>query len=199
MPSFPLTMPTTPAPRAATLRQIHAVGSVRSPWTTETQTARHVGGAWAIDIALPPMEYAQSKLWQSFFAKLEGPYGTFEYGLPDWANSGSHGSGVVGAGNSARSYSLVCKSFDNSEQVLDEGEVIQVGANLHMVTEDATTDGSGNVTLSVWPPIRTAYAEDTSIDYATPVGTWRLVAATIPMDISTALHYGFSFSALEAL
>jgi hypothetical protein len=76
------------------------------------------------------------------------------------------------------------------------------GARLYKNLADVNSDANGKATFDIWPRLRTANreAEDHArIIVASPVGLFRLASNVSEWDISSALHYGMGFSAVEAL
>jgi len=86
---------------------------------------------------------------------------------------------------------------------LKAGDYIQLGAagtaNLHKVLEDVNTNGSGEATLSLWPHIRTAPADNATVTVTNAVGRFRLASNETAWSINEASIYGISFSAMEAI
>ena len=83
------------------------------------------------------------------------------------------------------------------------GDWIQIGTGssrtLHMVMADANSDGSGNATLTLWPRVRSAFADNTALTVNSPTGIWRLTANaawTINVDNLVA---GITVTCVEAL
>lgn len=75
----------------------------------------------------------------------------------------------------------------------------QLDARLHKVLNDASSDGSGNVTLDIWPRLREATTDFARIYTVNPVGTFRLAQALREWTLDQALTYGIDFQAIEAL
>lgn len=88
--TFPISIPTTPAPKALRITRRSAVGVSQSPMTGQQQVYAWPGKWWEIDAQFPPMTAAQAKDWIAFFVSLNGQEGTFTWTLPDtgWSGSG---------------------------------------------------------------------------------------------------------------
>ena len=86
---------------------------------------------------------------------------------------------------------------------LRAGDYIQLGAassaTLHKVLEDVSTDGSGQATLTLWPHIRTAPANNSTVVTSSTVGNFRLSSNSSEWSISEASIYGINFSAMEVV
>jgi hypothetical protein len=173
-----------------------------SPFTYAHQVISHQGQRWEADVNLPPMNNANARIWLAWFAKLDGSLNVFTLGDP--VNSTPQGSAggtplVAGADQTGK-YLNIDGCTASQTGWLKAGDYIQIGngseARLHMVTEDASSDGSGNVTLSLWPEIRSAYPDNSTVVTSSPVGAFRLVSNVSTWSVDQASIYGISFSAV---
>ena len=78
---------------------------------------------------------------------------------------------------------------------------LRSGANarLYCVTEDASSDGSGDATLSIWPALRESPPDNEPLVITNPVGRWYLLDPTVRYSIDVATLYGVTLEAIEAL
>jgi hypothetical protein len=181
------------------------VGVSQSPFTAVQQVYRYSGQFWEADITLPPMKRADAEYWISFLLKLNGPYGTFLMGDPNGATARGVATGtplVNGAGQTGNE--LVTDGWTTSTTgILKAGDYIQLGtgatSRLYKVLDDVNSDGSGNATLTVWPDLRSAPADNAAITVSNTKTTFRLNSAQTSWDINEATIYGLTFGAREAL
>jgi hypothetical protein len=181
------------------------VGVSQSPFTAVQQVYRYSGQFWEADITLPPMKRADAEYWISFLLKLNGPYGTFLMGDPNGATARGAATGtplVNGAGQTGNE--LVTDGWTTSTTgILKAGDYIQLGsaatARLYKVLDDVNSDGSGNATLTLWPDLRSAPADNAAITVSNTKTTFRLNSAQTSWDINEATIYGLTFGAREAL
>lgn len=86
---------------------------------------------------------------------------------------------------------------------LKAGDYIQLGtassATLHKVLVDADTDANGEMTLDIWPGIRTAPADEATVNLSSAVGLFRLSSPQQNWSINDSSVYGISFEAMEAI
>jgi hypothetical protein len=86
---------------------------------------------------------------------------------------------------------------------LKAGDYIQLGSNgsstLHKVLTDANSDGSGNVTLDIWPHIRVAPADNAAVTVSDAKGLFRLSSNEQAFSINESAIYGMTFAAMEAV
>ena len=66
-----------------------------------------------------------------------------------------------------------------------------------MVTADATSDGSGDVTVNFVPSLRSSPSNDASITTTNPVCTMKLTGDSTSYNINNSNIYGISFSGVE--
>jgi hypothetical protein len=181
------------------------VGVSQSPFTAVQQVYRYSGQFWEADITLPPMKRADAEYWISFLLKLNGPYGTFLMGDPNGATARGVATGtplVNGAGQTGNE--LVTDGWTTSTTgILKAGDYIQLGtgatSRLYKVLDDVNSDGSGNATLTLWPDLRSAPADNAAITVSNTKTTFRLNSAQTSWDINEATIYGLTFGAREAL
>src|SRR6185369_1502761 len=83
--SYPLTMPTSPAPKSMTPGWDHAQGITESEFDYSDQVTDWGGEVWEfIGVQLPPMLRAQAMEWVAFFGKLYGQVGSFLFSPPGY-------------------------------------------------------------------------------------------------------------------
>ena len=85
----------------------------------------------------------------------------------------------------------------NVNNYLRAGDYISFNNELHMVVVDANSDASGNVTLSIAPPIRKTPADDTVVDYLTPVSGVFMLAGPASWDTQPGIISSFTIEAVE--
>jgi hypothetical protein len=66
-----------------------------------------------------------------------------------------------------------------------------------MIVADANSDGSGNITLSIAPPIRKTPADDTIVDYTVPVSGVFLLAGPASWQTTPSITSSFTIEAVE--
>ena len=203
--SYPLTLPSHTGIAQINLRAINTVGMSMSPFTYAQQVVAHSGQRWEADITLPPMERADAEQWVAWLVSLRGQLGTFTLGDPLGATPrGSAGGTPLVNGADQTGGTLTIDGCTASQTGwLKAGDYIQLGsagtATLHKVLQDADSDGSGNVTLDIWPYIRTAPSDDATVVTSSAVGKFRLASNEQNWSINEASIYGMTFGAIEAI
>lgn len=198
-------LPTHIGIEAIQIRMVDRVRMTESPFSFAQQVVDYGGQRWEADITLPPMDRADAVIWLAWLAKLRGPYHTFTMGDPLAATpQGSAGGTPLVNGGSQTGASLVLDGATTSQTGwLKAGDYIQLGSGadsrMYMVTADADSDGSGNVTLAIWPDIVTAPADNAAVTVSSAVAAWRLSSSVRAWDEFTATTYGLQFSAVSVV
>lgn len=203
--SYPLTLPTHTGIAAISLRAVNAVVYSRSPFTFAGQAFAYPGQMWQADVTLPPMKRADAEQWVAWLLSLRGQLGTFLLGDPLGATARGTPTGtplVKGAGQTGGGLEIdgATSSVTNW---LRAGDYIQLGsgssARLHKVLQNVNSDASGNVSLDIWPHIRTAPADNAAVTVSSAKGLFRLATNEQDWSIDAASIYGVTFSAMEAV
>lgn len=203
--SYPLSLPTARVPVQIAIRAVSRVGESRSPFTGESQVYAHSGEWLEAEVRMAPMQRAEAEDWVAVLLGLNGVQGTFLMaGDPintsprgTWAGSpkvfGAHAAGVK---------SIAMDGFTAGATVKN-GDWFQIGSGstsrLHKIVQNGTADGSGLLTLEIWPRTRAALADNDTFTTTSPKGLWRLASNERGWDIGRAQMYGISFACREAL
>ena len=177
--AFPLSPPTSRGPRRVTIEALSAVGISESPFTFEQQAYVHQGERWGLEFELGSMNRDEGEEWAAFITSLNGREGTFLMGDPlgaaprgTWAGApkvlGAHAAGVKSIAMDGFSVGATVKAGDWFQR--------GSGASTHLykVMQDATADGSGLLTLELWPRLRVALVDNDTFTTSSAKGIWRL-------------------------
>ena len=203
--SYPLALPTTTGIAKIRISANNVVGVSQSPFTSKQQVYKFSGQFWEAEISLPPMKRADAEYWISFLLKLNGSYGTFLLGDPNGATARGVATGTpLVKGASQTGSELITDGWTTSTTgILKAGDYIQLGsgssAKLHKVLDDVNSDSSGNATLTLWPDLRSAPADNAAITVSGAKGLFRLSTNQQDWNVNEASIYGMTFPAREAL
>lgn len=205
-PSYPLTLPTSPSNFVTSeWRIIRTVAYTESPFTYGQQVAKYQGSVWQTTVTLPPMNRADAGAWQSFFMQLNGRFGTFLLGDPDAKTIQGGATTVISVNgdHSVGAYDVVVDGADTSTVIFKKGDYVQFGSGatskLHMIVADITSDASGNATLQIEPPLKTALTDDDVVTYSDTKAVMRMDANELGWNANNVSLYGISFSCTESL
>lgn len=201
---FPLALPTITGIKNITMKPLSIVAMSQSPFTYAQQVQRGQGQMWSADVTLPTMKRIKAEVWRSFFLALNGIEGTFTMGDPDAIKPQGIATGdplIDGAGQKGQIINT--KGWTPSiTGILKAGDYLQINEDnlprLYKVLKDTNSDADGKVSLELFPRIRKATIDETSIIVNNPVGLWRLSE----MPNSESDENGFfnmSFSCIEAI
>jgi hypothetical protein len=201
MPTYPLTLPTTPAPSKTAFRLSRKVASVESPYTGRQQVLEWPYALWVAEVTLPPMKRDKAGAWQAFLMALHGRSGTFTMGDADAKiPRGTARSGVQVNGSGQTGTVISVRGMVNT--TLLKGDYIQIGsgssARLHMVVNDHGGGGGGVTILEIEPALKSSPADGAAVTVVNTVGLWRMSVNELGWDSDHARVYGFTFSCHEA-
>ena len=206
VPSYPLTMPTSPSNfKTSEWRIVRSVAVAISPFTMSSESADFGGAVWTTTVTLPPMNREDTSAWQVFFMQLHGRYGTFLLGDPDskTIRGGLSSTINVNGAHSVGAYSVAIEGANASTVILKKGDYLQFGSGatqkLHMVTADCTSNGSGQATVEIEPPLKTALANDSAIVYSSTKAVMRMDSNELSWNADEVSIYGISFSCTEVI
>jgi hypothetical protein len=141
--------------------------------------------------------------WVAFKSKLKGPKGTFLMGDPSARTPRGVATGTPQVNGSVATLAeeITTKGWTPSTtNILKEGDWIQIGNRLYRVLQNVNSNGSGNCTVDVFPPVREALANNTTIVTTNTVGLFRLTSAEqVPYEVTADGVYAIDFVAKEAL
>ena len=203
--SYPLSLPSERFAPGTGIRARSGAAVSESPFTGEQQVYVHQLEVWSAQLVLPSMTRADAEAWIAFLLSLNGREGTFLFGDPRNTTPQGTWSGssplVNGASQTGKTLAIDGLSAGTTVKA---GDWLQLGsgssARLHKVTQDATANVGGQVTLDLWPRLRSSPADNAAVTIASPKGVFRMASNDIGWDFQPAQMYdGFSFSAVEAL
>ena len=203
--SYPLTLPTTTGIKSVAITPISIVGITRSIYTFEEQVQAHPGQAWQADINLPIMNDVNAQEWIAFLLSLNGIQGTFLMSdptgaLPRGAASSNRNPSPLVAGAGQMGNDLDIDNCPASiTDYLKRGDYIQLDYGYHRLLKDASTNSSGETSLSIWPNLRRSPANNESVRTINPVGIWRLVSPSSFYTDADFLFKEMGFSCVEAV
>lgn len=139
-----------------------------SGWTGQRQVLVSNRGWWECSFTLPPIVGRTSiNPWRAFVAQARGVANDFQVPVDATAQS-SLSNTVLVRGASQTGRNIVTDGWPNSTTVLRAGEYVTIEDQLLQLTANVTSNGSGIATLAFEPPIRSAPADNTSVEYKNP-------------------------------
>jgi hypothetical protein len=201
-----LTFPTIRGPAGASYRLRGNTQTHRSPLDGTAQTLEMPGSVWELSVRWDTLHPDDARVLGAFLSQLRGAAGRFTYSPATWQPRRATGGGtplINGAGQSGTT--LVTDGWANSVTVVRNGDWLSYvdtsgRRRLHMATQDVSSNGSGQASLIITPPIRRAGADHAAIDVVTPSGVFRLPDDQAPeMGIRPPSFGAVALTMMEAL
>jgi hypothetical protein len=201
MTTFPINMPVSDAARLSLSMHDITRASV-SPYTGKGQFFDWDSGWWSLTITIPPVGRDEAQKWLAFLAALRGRVGTFQTTIPGHSvplGAARETAGVprVKGADQTGDDVLVDGMPSSTFEYLAQGDLIQIGTRLYVVTERVSTDSDGEKRINVWPRIEEPHADDTRVIVSGAVGLFRLSSDVRGFDIESFDTYGCTFQAEE--
>ena len=191
--AFPSITPTT-----NTFELVANTRTFQSPLTNAVQTSSRKGSLWKASLQFNNLSGDDRQEMQAFLVKLNGQQHRFTLHDHSYTRRGAGGGTLLINGASQSGTALVCDGATaNVNNYLRAGDYISFNNELHMVVVDANSDASGNVTLSIAPPIRKTPADNTLVDYLTPVSGVFMLAGPASWDTQPGIISSFTIEAVE--
>jgi hypothetical protein len=139
-----------------------------SQWTGARQVMTSDRGWWECQITYPPIVGTSNfNAWRAFIAKMRGPTNDVQIATDPTAQS-SLSNTMLSNGVNQTGRSIAVDGLPNSTTVLVAGQFVTIQDQLLQLTANVTSNGSGQATLSVEPPVRVAVPDNTAIEYKNP-------------------------------
>jgi hypothetical protein len=144
-----------------------------SPLSGTTRTLSRPGGRWRQTVTINNLK--DVPVIEAFMFRLNGA--EHRAVVPDFGyrRQGAGGGTPLVAGAGQTGLTLATDGWPNSTTVLVAGDRIDVSGQMLVVAETATSNGSGQATLTLAHPIRTAPADNAPIEIDAPTARYILV------------------------
>lgn len=170
-----LSLPTGwPEPAKAEFWLSYNTQQHESPLSRDVQTLELAGGRWRAEFTFAPMFPEVWRVVNPFIARLRGGAGRVYMPVPYPMRTprGTAGGTPLVAGGSQTGSSLTTDGWSAGATLL-AGDYFHFtngagGRELKIVRTDATADGSGAMTITFDPPIRSAPADNAALTTSSP-------------------------------
>lgn len=159
---------------------------------------------WGVSFSLELLDATDATIrsWIGALVQLAKLDNSFNLTPPGQLSNGASYAGTNPAvnGGSQLGTSLICDGVSVTTAIGVIGDPIEIeGINTyHHLIEDATSDGSGNVTLNFEPAMRSSPADPSNVNVKTPQLTLRLLDPKIGWQISIPSIRDIIIKAIEA-
>lgn len=195
-----------PNPGEISWRSISNTQAMPSSLSNATQTLELPGIQWADDPAFSNLPEEYWRLWEAFKSQLRGRSGRFYWGPAhaQYPRGVATGTPLVN-GASQTGQSLVTDGWTHSVTgILKVGDYFHYDTPTgwrclhHIVSADVNSDGSGNATLTIEPPIRESPADDAAIVTTKPTCVMMLTGDDMPVGVQPPVIASFQLHMREA-
>ena len=195
--------PDVPYPAEFSRTQLTNSAVMRSPLTGAVQSAERAGARWLVRCEWVVTGEDRNRV-EAMLARLNGQehrlrlpmYKSQRYGV--WT-----GSPVVDGGSQPLGYAVNIRGATASvTDYARAGDFIRItgGSNcIHMITDDADTDGAGLATLSIWPPLRASPPDASVIFPALNITGVYILQSVGEIQTRDILASGDLYSRIEAV
>ena len=196
------TFPTSPEASRINIKSVSPT-FVSTSHSFKEQRRRRGGHRWLLEIEFPPMTRSEFAPVYAFAVKQRGQYETFTYYPPTVSSPQGTATGtpVVNGAQSAGDNTIVTDGWSNSITALKAGDFLKFAGHdkVYMVVEDATSDGSGNATLTIEPPLRSSVADDEGITVSDVPFTVRFADDIAEFDGGAPNIFSFNMGLIEVV
>jgi hypothetical protein len=203
--TYPLTFPSDVSFSQIDVQLRNSSSKSTSPFSLEEQVYDFGGEVWEISGVLPPMKRELAEIYNSFLLSLRGQVGTFLMPIAGaYTPRGSWGGTPVVNGGSQTGDELDITGLPTSQTgVAKAGDFISLGTGtatrLYKIVADADSDGSGDMTVTIVPRLRTSPANGAAVSVTSANGVFRLTEQTALYSANADGFYNITFSCREAL
>ena len=188
----------TITPNSSSFELVSNTRIFQSPLTNAIQTTTRKGSLWRISMQFNNLSGSDRATMQAFLSKLNGAEHRFTVHDHSFTRRGAGGGTPLVNGASQTGTSLVLDGASSSvNNWLMTGDYISFNNELHMVPADTNSDGSGNVTLPIAPPIRKSPADDLAVDIAAPIDGVFILTSSASWDTRPGLFSNFTVEGIE--
>lgn len=177
-----------------------------SPLSKTTQTIEYPGARWALTLVYNNLSYADTRTMKAFLAKCRGQGGRFYYGDPAFLSNGPAGvaTGTPLVNGASQTGSTIDTDGWTASQtgILKAGDYFHFtngssGREMHMVVDDANSNGAGEATLTIEPPIRVSPADNAAITVTNAMCQFRLEKDEVEWSTRPPLISNITITAIE--
>lgn len=148
-----------------------SVAGAPSPLSGDVQRAYYEGAKWLVQWEYGELPPADAAVLEAFIARARGSANTFNLPMWDYVQRGTFSAAVAPyAANYSKGATSV--SFTDATQasrtLLAGDRISDINGDLYMIVSDAVANGSGQITVTIEPPLR--QAKNTGMTVRTALG-----------------------------
>ena len=185
-------------PSSSTWELVTNTKTFRSPLTNAVQTANRKGSLWKVSLTFNNLQTGDRADLQAFLTKLNGQEHRFNLHDHAYSMRGTGGgTPLVNVGSQTGASIVLDGATASVTNWLRAGDYLSFNNQLFMATSDVNSDGSGNVTVPIAPPIRTSPSDNTAVDITAPISGVFMLASTPSWNNRPGIFSTFKVDAIE--
>ena len=170
--SYPLTLPSSIRFTSSNWVSVDVTSEMTSPFTGDSNVIVWDAQWWECTLTSIPLLPEDAQTITAFLRKLRGKSGTFYMGdplrtVPYGSAASAPGTPLVNGANQSGDTLVIDGAPASATNYLKAGDLISLGTGSAMrayeVLDNASSDGSGNVTLTIWPNLRASPANNEAV------------------------------------
>lgn len=195
-----LTWPTLSrtAPRVLDWSLAPNTQSFSSPLSGAVQTIEMPGARWKASFMMENLTEADAAILQAFLVTLRGRAGRFYlYNFARMMPRGTISGTPLVKGAAQTGNTLIIDGCTVGSTLL-AGDYFAVNGELKMVVANATANGSGEMTLTIEPPLRASPADNAAVTTYQPTATFMLASDEAKWSTAPGKISNFPIDCIEA-
>jgi hypothetical protein len=184
--TYPLSLPSARKFRTANWRERDVTADAASPFTGQSQVVVWPGQWVECTLTLVAMRESDAAAWGAWITSLAGHAGTFLLGYPPrsvplGSARWTPGTPLVNGGGQTGNALAIDGLPASRTGYLKAGDFVQLGSGstsqFYKLLEDANSNASGQATLTLWPNLRSAPADNAAVVVSGAKGLFHRMSA----------------------
>ena len=185
-------------PNSSSIEMVTNTKTYRSPLTNSVQTSNRKGSLWKASLNFSNLSGDDRAIMQAFLTKLNGQEHRFTLHDHSYVRRGIGIGTLTINGADQGGVNLVCLTTATATTgYVKAGDYISFNNELHMVTADANSNGTGNITIAIAPPIRKPTINAGTVNYTSPVNGVFMLASSANWSNDVSRLSSFTIDAIE--
>lgn len=184
-----LTWPASLRPSEMTWGIVNNGRAFTSTLSNAQQIVGYPGAYWQCTLTFGLLTREQERQLSSFLGKLDGMMGTFNLPAFTRRRTSSVGALSVITGN-AQARSMVIGGAAANVAAFSAGDYITIAGEMFEVTDPASANAKGRVTVLINKRIRKTLTAGTAVEYLNPYSEMRMTTDTWAMSIKPVIANG---------
>lgn len=184
-----ITWPASLFPSEMTWGIVNNSRAFTSTLSNAQQIVGYPGAYWQCTLTFGLLTRAQERELSAFLGRLDGMFGTFNLPAFTRRRTASVGSLTVVTGNAQARNMLIAGATPNTA-IFSAGDYITIAGEMFEVTDPASSNAQGVVTVLLNKRIRKALTAGATVEYLNPYSEMRMTSDTWSMAVRPVISNG---------